>query len=187
MKKAKIQKKEIIFDKFGKTLVKEELEMSDGNKLDWYYLDTPASVLIVPLTVKRELVLVKLYRYNLKKSVYEIPAGHFENLKGNLLDEAKRELLEETGYASKKYIDLGRYYVLPSETNRWIHVVLALDVERQEEPKLDNVIEKYFDMSIEHIDFDKVVKKIGKKDSIVEGVEHGFAILLVNRYLRESR
>jgi len=80
---------------------------------------------------------------------------------------------------------LGSYYVLPSETNRWLHVILALDVEKLEKPKLDNVIEKYFDMSVEIIDFDKVVKKIGKKNSIIESAEHGFGILLVDRYLRE--
>ncbi len=185
MKKARLLKKEVIFDRFGKTLVKERLKVSDGSELDWYYLDTPASVLIVPLTTKRELVLVKVFRYNLKKAVHEIPAGSFDNSEEDLLKEAKRELLEETGYASKEFIDLGRHYVLPSETNRWSHLVLALDVEKQGEPQLDNVIEKYFDMSVELVDFDKTVKEIGQKDSIIEGVEHGYAILLANRYLRK--
>ena len=41
---------------------------------------------------------------------------------------AKRELLEETGYESDTFINLGKYYVLPSETNRWVYYYLALDV-----------------------------------------------------------
>lgn len=187
MRKAKIIKKKVLFDKLGKRLVEEKLRVSDGSELDWYYLDTPASILIVPLTAKKEIVLVKLYRYNLKETVYEVPAGNIENPKGNLLDEAKRELIEETGYTSGKYINLGKHYVLPSETNRWIQVVLALDVKKQEEPKLDNVIEKYFDISIELLDFKKIVGKVGKEDSIIRGAEHGFAILLADRYLKTEK
>jgi 8-oxo-dGTP pyrophosphatase MutT (NUDIX family) len=186
MKKAKIQKKEVILDKFGKTLVKERLKVSDGSELDWYYLDTPASILVVPLTVKRELVLVKVYRYNLKKTVYEIPAGNFENPKGDLSSEAKRELLEETGYRSQKFIDLGRHYVLPSETNRWIHIVLGLNAKKEGEPKLDNMIEKYFDISVELFDFKRVADNIGKSNSIIQGAEHGYAILLADRHLKIS-
>src|SRR3989304_9528957 len=116
MKKARLLKKGVIFNRFGKTLVKERLKVSDGSELDWYYLDTPASTLIVPLTKKGELVLVKVFRYNLKKTVYEIPAGSFNNSEGDLLKDAERELLEETGYVSKKFINLGKHYILPSET-----------------------------------------------------------------------
>ncbi|MBN1162487.1 NUDIX hydrolase [Patescibacteria group bacterium] len=185
MKKATVQKKDIILDKFGKTLVKERLIVSDGSELDWYYLDTPSSVLVVPLTAKRELLLVKLYRYNLKKAVYELPAGSFDVSKESLLKSSKRELKEETGYTAKELIALGKHYVLPSETNRWIYVVLALDVKKQGEPQLDDVIEKYFDMSIELVDFDETVKKMGRKDSIIKGAESGYAILLADMYLKQ--
>lgn len=185
MKTALIQEKEIIFNRFGKTFVKERLKVSDGNELDWYYLDSPASVLIVPLTNKGELILTKLFRYNLKKHVYEIPAGAFDDLNEDFLTAAKRELLEETGYIAKKFIDLGKHYILPSETNRWVHCVLALDVKKKEEPKLDDVIEKYFDISVELVSFEKTVEKIGHADSIIEGVEHGYTLLLAGRYLRD--
>lgn len=184
MKNAKVLKKEVIFDKYKK-LVKERLKVSDGNELDWIYLDMPQSLLVVSITSNNKLVLVKVYRYNLKKHVYELPAGVCE-IKKSLLKEASKELLEETGYASSKLVDLGKYYALPSETNRWVNIVLALDVKKKQKPQLDNIIEKYFDMSVELFDFNKIVKNIGRTSSIITGIEHGFAILLASRHLKRS-
>lgn len=182
MKNAKVIKKIVVFDKF-KRLVEEQLQVSDGNKLDWVYLDTPASVIIIALTKENKLIIEKLYRYNIKQSAYELPAGNFDLEKETPVEAAKRELLEETGYTSEKFVDLGKYYVLPSETNRWVHYFLALDTFKIEEPQLDSIIEKYFDISLELVDFEKVTQKIGAKDSEIKGVESSFGILIAKRYL----
>jgi hypothetical protein len=45
--------------------------MPDGHKIDWYYIDTPASVMIVPVAGAGNLVLVKQYRHNLKHGTLE--------------------------------------------------------------------------------------------------------------------
>ena len=49
--------------------------MPDGYQCDWYYVDTPPSVMIVPLTTDGNLVLVRQYRHNLNAHVPEFPAG----------------------------------------------------------------------------------------------------------------
>lgn len=120
MKNAKIIKKKILVNKFKK-VIQETLRMSDGSKLEWIYLDSPDSVIIVGLTKDRKLVIVRQYRHNLKSFVYELPAGAVEKNGKNLFKAAKREFEEETGYTPNDFSYLGKYYVLPSETNRWVH------------------------------------------------------------------
>jgi nicotinamidase-related amidase/8-oxo-dGTP pyrophosphatase MutT (NUDIX family) len=64
--------------------------------------NTSAAVVIVAITDKRELVLVEQYRIPLGCRVIELPAGLVgdlaENKQEGLLEAARRELLEETGY-----------------------------------------------------------------------------------------
>jgi hypothetical protein len=40
--------------------------MPDGYECDWYYVDTPPSVMVVLVTEDAQLVLVRQYRHNLK-------------------------------------------------------------------------------------------------------------------------
>lgn len=167
MSHGKLISTEVIFSKFGKKFVKEDLLMPDGNKLDWYYLDTPKSSIIVPITPDNEFVMIRQYRHNLKKYVIEFPAGG---------DNPQTELLEETGYSSSNIELLGKYYTLPSETNRWVSIYLAKNVTKIQEPKLDDVIEKYFDIS--------VILKNFKNKLELESLEHCFALELAKNRLK---
>lgn len=57
------------------------------------------NVLVAPYTVDGELVLVKHFRPSINEWFWEFPGGAIENGESEL-DAARRELLEETGYAS---------------------------------------------------------------------------------------
>lgn len=167
-----------------KKVVRETLEFSDGGKEEWVYIDTPKSVMIVAITPAKELVVVKLYRHNLKRDVVELPAGIVEAHENeDVLQAAGRELREETGYASSQVVDLGSYYALPSETNRWIHYYLALDALKVEAPKLDDIIEKYFEMSYKTVAFDDVCTFQGAAARGIVGVESLVGIKLAQEYL----
>ena len=74
MKDARVLETEVLVPK-PKRFVRELVEMPDGYRCDWYYTDTPASVMIVPVTTDGNLVLVRQYRHNLKDHVLEFPAG----------------------------------------------------------------------------------------------------------------
>lgn len=160
MRDAKIVKKELLVSRFKK-VVQERLRFSDGSEEDWIYLDSPQSVMVVAVTPEKKLVLVRLYRHNIQQDAYELPAGAADKTDASPLDAARRELLEETGYAADSFIDLGAYYVLPGETNRWVHYYLATDAIKTEEPHLDELIEKYFDMSVELFALDALPKMVG--------------------------
>jgi ADP-ribose pyrophosphatase len=165
-----------------KRFVHEALKMPDGCEIDWYYVDTPPSVLVVPVTAAGEVVMVRQWRHNLKRHTLEFPAGTVD---GDESPEraAERELREETGFTlgpGGKLEKLGAFCSLPSETNKYTHMFLATNVVPAGPATGDAEIEKYFDMSVEVIDRVKVQAWIG--DSVI-GTESITAFMLAARAL----
>ncbi len=92
---------------------------------------------IVALTGENHVVLVEQFRPPIGKSVIELPAG----LVGDIADAehesflvaAKRELLEETGYAARRWTELGSGYSSPGLTDESMVLYLAEELEGQNE------------------------------------------------------
>jgi ADP-ribose pyrophosphatase len=181
MRDAQIIETDIIVPK-PKRFVREAIAMPDGNKIDWYYIDTPASVMIIPVTASGNLVLVKQYRHNLKCDTFELPAGTLD--KGEQPEQAAlRELEEETGYILPHGAclrPLGQFYSLPSETNRYTHYFMAEPVIYASPPAGDTVIEKYFDMSVIEISLSQAFDAIG---GTINGIETAGALMLARKDL----
>jgi ADP-ribose pyrophosphatase len=184
MKDARLIETEILLPK-PKRFVREALEMPDGNEIDWYFVDTPASVMVVPVTADGRLVLVRQYRHNLKSYALECPAGTIDDGEAPEL-AAQRELEEETGFTlapGAKLRSLGAYYSLPSETNKYTHVFLAEPVIASGPARGDTVIEKYFDMSVITIPTAAAFEAIG---DTITGMETVGALMLAHQVLDAS-
>lgn len=164
MQDAEIADTEVLLES-PKRFVREVLVLPDGSKLDWCYVDTPASVLVVPVLASGHLVMVSQYRHNLRRYTLEFPAG----ILGDGEDPtaaAARELGEETGYAlaeGASMQSLGAFNSLPSETNRRAHMFLARPVVKVGPATRDNEIERYFNMDTILITPGLLVAEIGKK------------------------
>ncbi|MFY9821111.1 MAG: NUDIX hydrolase [Thermoanaerobaculia bacterium] len=159
--------------------MRERLLLSDQKEIDWYYIDSPESVIVVPFVSPDRLLLIRQFRRNLGKDTLELPAGTIHQ--GESADSAAlRELREETGYAAKTaaFELLGRFYVLPSETNRYVSIYRAYPIEHVGPPTRDQEIEKYFDMSLVEMGFDDAIAALG---DAIQGIETSAALLLAAR------
>ena len=96
---------------------------------------------VVALTPIHEIVLIKQYRHGIGKVIWEIPAGMSHEANETLLDAARRELLEETGYSSEKLIEIGRVSADPASYTNLTYSFLALDAEKVSNQHLDDTEE----------------------------------------------
>ncbi len=91
------------------SVVAEKRTLPNGNTVVIDLVRHPGAVVIVPLLRSDEIILIRQYRPVLRSYMYELPAG---TLKAGEqpLSCAKRELLEETGYAACHFEKLGKIF-----------------------------------------------------------------------------
>jgi 8-oxo-dGTP pyrophosphatase MutT (NUDIX family) len=117
-----------------------ERESPRGQKKGTFYrLACPEWVHAVPFTPADnglEIIAVEQFRHGIDGSSLEFPGGVC-NPGESPLDAAKRELLEETGYASDNWAYLGYCTPNPAIQNNKCHYYLALDCVQVHELSLD--------------------------------------------------
>jgi ADP-ribose pyrophosphatase len=93
-----------------------------------------AVVVIVPLTAERRLLFVEQYRIPLGRKVIEFPAGLVGDEPGreqeDLIEAARRELLEETGYQAATLRLVSTSATSPGMTNEMVRFILASDLTK---------------------------------------------------------
>jgi len=115
---------ERVFD--GKLLkvYRDAVRLPDGSAGAREYIRHPGAVAIVPLFDDGRVLLERQYRYPHGREFIEIPAGKLEPGEPHL-DTAKRELLEETGYAAAEWTRLGVIHTAIAYTDEGIEIFLA--------------------------------------------------------------
>lgn len=104
---------------------KDTVELPTGKILDDFYLWVGYDVvMIAPVTPDGKLVLVKQYKHGVDDFIIEFPAGYIEDTK-NIENEARRELMEETGYTAPQLHQLARFTVNPSKTTSILYFFYA--------------------------------------------------------------
>jgi ADP-ribose pyrophosphatase len=114
----------------------DKCELPNGNLLDATIFEFRSWANVVALTKKGEVVLVKQYRHGVCEALLEFPGGVVEDGE-DPAEGAKRELLEETGYAASSVIQVGKLYPNPALQTNALHCFLALDAEKVSEQSLD--------------------------------------------------
>jgi len=124
-----IDKKTVWEGKFLRSLILTYRDKS-GNLRNWEAVERVGCsgiVAVVPVTKKHEFLLIRQFRPVVNNFVVEFPAG-LNDKNENLIDAARRELIEETGYDSDELIFLCEGPISSGISTEILSVFLAKDV-----------------------------------------------------------
>jgi len=102
-----VKKKTVLEGKFIRFVITTYID-SSGVTREWESVERVncrGIVAVVPVTDHKEVLLIRQFRPPVNGYVIEFPAG-LNDKGGSLEDAARRELLEETGYAAREMIFL---------------------------------------------------------------------------------
>ena len=116
----------------------DTVELPNGRVLTpFHVIEQPDWVSAIAITHDGNIVLVEEYRHGARQTVVELPSGIHEG-PGEPIDQMKRELLEETGFAGQEWHPLGAFFANAPRLNNRVHCFLALDAAKVAEPVLDD-------------------------------------------------
>jgi ADP-ribose pyrophosphatase len=102
----------------------DRVRLPDGHESRREYVRHPGAVIIVPFLDSETLLLERQFRYSLGRHFIEFPAGKMEPDEPPL-DTAKRELLEETGYAASEWEHLATTHPCIGYSDEVIELFMA--------------------------------------------------------------
>jgi 8-oxo-dGTP pyrophosphatase MutT (NUDIX family) len=108
----------------------------DGSEHDFYCLEAPDWINVIPLTHDNHVVMIEQYRHGTDEVTLEVPGGMVDEGESPLAT-AVRELQEETGYRAPEIKLLGNTRPNPAIQNNWLYIFLARDCEPYEKPRFD--------------------------------------------------
>jgi 8-oxo-dGTP pyrophosphatase MutT (NUDIX family) len=136
---------------------------------------------IIALNSKNDVILEHQYRHGIGAVTVETPSGSQESFDATIEAAAVRELHEETGYVSRKFIYLGKSQALPQLMNNYVHHFLALDCTLVDQPKKE--LGGSIDFWLEP--FSKAIERIEKNEIMQSYVVEG--LLRAKMYLERNK
>lgn len=123
----KTLKSELVYKGKIIDVLKDDVEISSGKKSVREVVEHSGGVVILALKDKDTILMVKQYRYPIKQTALELPAGKLEKGEDPFL-AAKRELSEETGYEAKTWEQLGYIFTSPGFCDEKLYLYKAADL-----------------------------------------------------------
>lgn len=111
-------------------------EKPNGEEGDYFYLESPEKVMIVPVCEDGRIVLTLQYRYLHGKQSIEFPGGNMpESMRAE--EAAQVELLNETGWYAEEFTSLGVFEPAAGCVKRRTHVYIGHVLSEQEQRLAD--------------------------------------------------
>lgn len=136
-------------------LVKDNITLPNGAPATREVCLHNGAVCVVPVTDDGEIIMERQFRYPHGEVIWEIPAGKLDSPEEDMLEAAKRELREETGYLADEYIYIGTLYPSPAILSEKIGMYVAKGLHKGEQ-ELDE--DEFLD--VVKLPLDEVVRMI---------------------------
>jgi 8-oxo-dGTP pyrophosphatase MutT (NUDIX family) len=102
---------------------------------DFFIINPTDWVNIIPLTPRREVVMVRQFRHGISAFTIEVPGGMVDTTDETPGPAGRREMREESGYDSDDIVPLGRVHPNPAIQPNFCYSFLARNVELAAEPR----------------------------------------------------
>lgn len=139
----KIRNRKTVLNKHPWIVVEEHVvELPDGRVIpDWTWVTCPDYVNVVVCLEDSRFLLFRQTKYALEGSSLAIVGGYLSPGEEPLVG-AQRELLEETGFVSNQWVNLGTYRVDPNRGIATGYLFLARNARKVTEPTPDDLEEQ---------------------------------------------
>ena len=102
----------------------------------FFVLESPNWMNVIPLTPEGNVVFIHQFRHGSESVMMEIPGGLVDPGEAPA-ETARRELLEETGYAADEIVLIGTVTPNPAFLDNTCYSYLALNARKVQEPALE--------------------------------------------------
>ncbi len=122
---------EIVFQGTIATVRLDKALHPSGAEVRREVVEHPGGVVVCPVLDDGRILFVQQWRYPLRQTLLELPAGKldwFDGVPENPADAIKRELMEETGYEATQWRELMPLYTAPGFCNEklWLYEARGL-------------------------------------------------------------
>jgi len=130
---------------------------------EYHYVHTRGSTMVIPITDNNQIILIKQFRYLNQKEGLEFPCGAVEpNI--SLIENAQKELREETGFSADKLIEVGAFSPYTGASDEICTVFVGTELSHSPLPK-----DKTEEFEVLHFSFAEIEKMV-KTNKIWDGL-----------------
>lgn len=158
----KIIKEKLIYKGSFLDIVNVDVTLPDGKNTSRDIVKHPGATAIIAFLDEENIILVEQFRLALNRTMLEIPAGKL-NKNEEIIECARRELQEETGYMAKNLEYLGCLSTAPGFCDELIYLYKATDLSLGEKNEDEDEFTNVKIMNIGK------VKELIRKGEIIDG------------------
>ena len=121
-----IRASRLLFESRWLRLRQDEIRLPSGEDITYTWVDHGGYVVVVPILADGRVVMERVYRHTVKRTLLECPSGGLDG--DEPIAAGQRELEEETGYTAREWQHLGSFFGAVGTSNERFDVVVARDL-----------------------------------------------------------